>query len=126
MINFEILVRFTICLACPLITGRHGGGLSILDNLFVACSEIASVRFRYPFKAEEQLLPQTIEYVGDNHVLYASDVPHWDGEFPKNIKYLWNHPDLSRTTKEKIAYHNGKKYFQLDRKSSAPVARKAN
>jgi hypothetical protein len=45
-------------------------GLSILDNLFVASSEISSVRFRYPFKAEEQLLPQTIECVGDNHFLY--------------------------------------------------------
>jgi hypothetical protein len=32
MINFEILVRFTICLACPLITGDTGVGLSILDN----------------------------------------------------------------------------------------------
>jgi uncharacterized protein len=80
----------------------------------------------FSLEAEERLLPQTIEYVGDDHFLYASDVPHWDGEFPKNLKYLWNHPDLSRTTKEKIAYHNGKKYFQLDRKSSAPAARKAN
>jgi hypothetical protein len=33
---------------------------------------------------------------------YASDIPHWDGEFPKNLKYLWNHPDLSQKTKEKI------------------------
>ena len=44
--------------------------------------------------------------------LMQSDVPHWDGEFPKNLKYLWNHPDLSRTTKEKIAYHNSNKFFQ--------------
>ena len=67
-----------------------------------------------------------LEYVGDDHFLYASDVPHWDGEFPKNLKYLWNHPDLSRTTKEKIAYHNGKEYFGLNRAGSAPAARKAN
>ena len=33
------------------------------------------------------------------------------GEFPKTRKYLWNHPDLSQKTKEKIAYHNGKEYF---------------
>ena len=43
------------------------------------------------------------------------------GEFPKNLKYLWNHPDLSQKTKEKIAYHNGKEYFQLNRKNSAPL-----
>jgi hypothetical protein len=80
----------------------------------------------FSLEAEERLLPQTIEYVGDNHFLYASDVPHWDGEFPKNLKYLWNHPDLSQKTKEKIAYHNGKEYFQLDRPVSAPAGRKAN
>jgi hypothetical protein len=28
-------------------------------------------------------------------------------EFPKNLKYLWNHPNLFRKTNEKIAYHNG-------------------
>ena len=80
----------------------------------------------FSLEAEERLLPQTIEYVGDDHFLYASDVPHWDGEFPKNLKYLWNHPDLSQKTKEKIAYHNGKEFFRLDRKGSAPAARKAN
>jgi hypothetical protein len=34
--------------------------------------------------------------------------------------------DLSRTTKEKIAYHNGKEYFRLGRAGSAQPARKAN
>src|SRR5262249_11766947 len=62
--------------------------------------------------------------VGDDHFLYASDVPHRDGEFPKNLKYLWNHPDLSQKTKEKIAYHNGKEYFQLDRQCRRPLAGK--
>src|SRR5262245_24747486 len=47
-------------------------------------------------------------------------------EFPKSLTYLWNHPDLSQKTKEKIAYHNGKEYFQLDRPVSASAGRKAN
>jgi hypothetical protein len=59
----------------------------------------------------------------DDHFLYASDVPHLDREFPKNLKYLWNHPDLSQ--KEKIAYHNGKQYFQLDRPASALDGKRA-
>jgi hypothetical protein len=56
----------------------------------------------------------------------AQDVPHWEREFSKNLKYLWNHPDLSQKTKEKIAYHNGKEYFQLSRPGPAQAARKAN
>ena len=47
-------------------------------------------------------------------------------EFPKNLKYLWNHPDLYQKTKERIPDHNGKEYFQLDRPVSAPAGRKAN
>jgi hypothetical protein len=82
-------------------------------------------RIYFSLEAEERLLPQTIEYLGDGHFLYASDIPHWDGEFPKNLEYLWNHPDLSRETKEKIAYHNGRTYFQLKRPASAQAARKA-
>jgi hypothetical protein len=50
---------------------------------------------------------------------------HWDRTFSKSLKYLWNHPDLSQKTKEKIAYHNGKEYFQLDRPVSAQPCRKA-
>jgi hypothetical protein len=68
----------------------------------------------FSLESEERLLPQTIDYIGDRHFLYASDIPHWDGEFPKNLEYLWKHPDLSRATKEKIAYHNGKDYFKLN------------
>ena len=82
-------------------------------------------RIYFSLEAEERLLPQTIEYVGDGHFLYASDIPHWDGEFPKNLEYLWNHPDLSRETKEKIAYHNGRTYFQLKGPASAEAVRKA-
>jgi hypothetical protein len=40
---------------------------------------------------------------GSDHFLYTSDIPHWHREFPKNLKYLWNHADLSQKTKEKIA-----------------------
>jgi hypothetical protein len=69
-------------------------------------------------EAEERLLPQTVEYLGDDHFLYASDVPHWDGGFPKNLEELWEHPQLSRETKEKILYHNSKAFFGL----KAPAA----
>ena len=30
----------------------------------------------------ESQLPQTIEYVGADHFVWASDIPHWDCEFP--------------------------------------------
>lgn len=39
----------------------------------------------------ESQLPQTIDYVGAEHFLFASDIPHWDCEFPGNREHLRNH-----------------------------------
>jgi len=47
------------------------------------------------------------------HFLYASDIPHWDNEFPGNLHALRNHPTLSDKDKEKILYKNAKELFSL-------------
>jgi predicted TIM-barrel fold metal-dependent hydrolase len=68
----------------------------------------------FSLEAAETLLPQAIEYVGDDHFVYASDIPHWDCEFPENLEHLWEHPDLSRETKEKLLYRNAATLFGLE------------
>ena len=60
----------------------------------------------FSVEAGEKLLPQTIEVVGDKHFLYASDIPHWDNEFPHSLEQLWEHPDLSDATKQRILHDN--------------------
>jgi uncharacterized protein len=67
----------------------------------------------FSLESGETLLPQAIDYVGDSHFVYASDIPHWDNEFPENLHHLRNHPDLSRETKEKILLTNPKELFAL-------------
>jgi uncharacterized protein len=67
---------------------------------------------------EETLLPQTIDYLGDSHFMYASDIPHWDSEFPENLDAIWEHRDLSRDTKEKILYHNARAFYGLEARSA--------
>jgi predicted TIM-barrel fold metal-dependent hydrolase len=73
----------------------------------------------FSLEAEESLLPQTIEYLGNDHFMYASDIPHWDGGFPKNLEELWAHPDLSRETKEKLLYHNARAFYGLQSRVTA-------
>ena len=70
-------------------------------------------------ESEEGLLPAAVEYVGDDHFLYASDIPHWDNEFPKNLHDLRAHPQLGRETKEKILYQNARTLFGLDSRVAA-------
>ncbi|MGN6718542.1 MAG: hypothetical protein ACTHLX_14235 [Candidatus Binatia bacterium] len=43
--------------------------------------------------------------------LYASDIPHWDNEFPHNLHDLQNHKQLSNEMKEKMLYKNTKELF---------------
>lgn len=62
----------------------------------------------------ESLLPQTVEYLGDGHLMYATDIPHWDCEFPEGLEAIWACPGLSRDAKEKILYHNAKAFYGLE------------
>jgi predicted TIM-barrel fold metal-dependent hydrolase len=71
-------------------------------------------------EAGEGLLPETLDYVGDDHFLYATDIPHWDNEFPESLEALREHPRLSRETKEKILYRNAQALFGLG--AAAPAA----
>jgi predicted TIM-barrel fold metal-dependent hydrolase len=74
-------------------------------------------------EAEETLLPETVALLGDEHFLYASDIPHWDNEFPKNLVRLREHPRLSRETKEKILYHNAQALFGIGARAGAGISR---
>jgi uncharacterized protein len=68
----------------------------------------------FSIEAGETLLPQTIEFLGDQHFLYATDIPHWDNEFPKSLEQLWAHPGLSTRTKERILHDNACDLYQLE------------
>ena len=45
--------------------------------------------------------------------MYASDIPHWDNEFPGNLDALRKSNSLSREAKEKILYRNAQELFGL-------------
>ncbi len=46
----------------------HEGG-----NIFFGC------------EAEERMLGPTLDLIGHNTVMYASDWPHWDGDYPASL-----------------------------------------
>ena len=67
----------------------------------------------FSFEAEESLLPETFRYVGENHFVYATDIPHWDCEFPANLQHTRERKDLSDQTKSKILYENVKALYGI-------------
>ena len=67
----------------------------------------------FSLEAGESQLAHAIDYLGPEHFIFASDIPHWDAEFPGNLEHLRSHPDLSTDVKQKILYQNAKQLFQL-------------
>jgi len=39
----------------------------------------------FSFECEEQLLGEYVEHLGDTSIVYASDYPHWDSDFPGTV-----------------------------------------
>ncbi|MBI2207544.1 MAG: amidohydrolase [Candidatus Rokubacteria bacterium] len=70
-------------------------------NIYVSC------------EADEPLLPQAIEYLGADQILYASDFPHWDNSYPKSLKELTDRDDLSDEVKRKIFSENPRRLYRL-------------
>ena len=67
----------------------------------------------FSLESGESQLPAAIDYVGADHFVFASDVPHWDCEFPENLQQLRNHKVLSESVKQNILYDNSLRLFNL-------------
>jgi len=62
---------------------------------------------------DESVLPAVIEACGDDFIMYASDYPHWDGEFPESTLPLRTRTDISELSRAKILAANAVRFFAL-------------
>jgi predicted TIM-barrel fold metal-dependent hydrolase len=63
---------------------------------------------------DERTLPATIELLGDDVIMWASDYPHPDGIFPGAATTLGDRLDLSDVSKRKILRDNALRCFGFD------------
>jgi predicted TIM-barrel fold metal-dependent hydrolase len=61
----------------------------------------------------ERTLPQVLQLLGDDNVVFASDYPHPDGIFPGVVAALADRDDLSDVEKIKILATNPARCFGL-------------
>ncbi len=64
-------------------------------------------------EGKETLLRETIDFVGVEHLMYATDLPHWDGEFPENLESIRAAEGLTDSEKKALLYDNAKELFGL-------------
>jgi predicted TIM-barrel fold metal-dependent hydrolase len=60
----------------------------------------------------EWMIPTVIRFLGtDETLLYSSDYPHWDGDFPNSTRQLVERDDLSEQNKRNILGDNARRFY---------------
>src|SRR2546427_666996 len=62
---------------------------------------------------EESALPFVTATLGDHFVMYASDYPHWDSDFPNSTRGLRERTDLAPEVKARIMGANAAEFYRL-------------
>jgi predicted TIM-barrel fold metal-dependent hydrolase len=71
-------------------------------------------KIKVSIEGKESLLRETADFVGIDHLIYATDVPHWDGEFPENIEEIRETNILSDDEKKALLRDNAAELFSLN------------
>lgn len=71
-------------------------------------------RAYYACEPEERTIPFVANWIGDDQLLYASDYPHWDGEWPNTVSELMERDDLTADLKRKIMCENALRFYSLN------------
>ncbi len=98
----------------PLDRGAHPMGLSMPNAADLPRQSIRdyvkSGRIFIAAEADDAMLRQLFELIGEDQVLFSSDFPHGEGRENAALEILQRN-DLSKTQKEKLLYHNTVRLF---------------
>lgn len=63
--------------------------------------------------SDRRSLPNVIEHVGEDQILYASDYPH-EPDLADVIRNFEARRDISEVAKRKILSDNGKRFYNME------------
>jgi uncharacterized protein len=72
---------------------------------------IKSGRIFFGVECEEKTIPDGVRWGLEDTLLYASDYPHWDGDWPHTIHSVTARDDLSEDTKRKMLHDNAVRFY---------------
>jgi predicted TIM-barrel fold metal-dependent hydrolase len=67
------------------------------------------------------MLPIAAQWVGEGQILYASDYPHWDSDWPHTVKHFLDRDDISDTDKRTILGENPQRLYGFTANVPSPV-----
>jgi len=68
-------------------------------------------QFYFSFELSEPMLPYVIERVGADKLLFSSDYPHWDTEWPHAVRTFLSRQDISERDKRLILSENPQRFY---------------
>jgi hypothetical protein len=70
-------------------------------------------RIFFGIECGEKTIPDAVRWGLDHTLLYSSDYPHWDGDWPRTVKTVRKRTDLSEETKQKMLHDNVARFYNL-------------
>jgi predicted TIM-barrel fold metal-dependent hydrolase len=68
-------------------------------------------RIFFGAECEEKTLPDAVRWGLEDTILYASDYPHWDCDWPHTVQRMAGRDDLSDEVKRKFFYSNATRFY---------------
>lgn len=73
-------------------------------------------RIFFGVECGEKTIPDGVRWGLEATLLYSSDYPHWDGDWPNTVKAVRARTDLSDSTKQMMLHDNVARFYELDAK----------
>lgn len=80
---------------------------------------VRSGRCYFGVECEESTIPDAIRHIGDRCLLYSSDNPHWDSDWPHSVQKLRDRDDLTEENKRRILCENVAEFYRLEARELA-------
>ena len=63
---------------------------------------------------DDTLLYQVVDYLGEDNILFGTDFPHPDAQYPNAVRTFLDMPKLSRDTLQKALWDNALRFYGFD------------
>lgn len=86
----------------PLVKNVPSSYVRAGGNIFFGC------------ESNERMLPQVMDVIGADTVMYASDYPHWDCEYPESLHTIQTRKDLSEAQRRALLHDTAARFYGIE------------